>query len=355
MKAIFIDTFTRDLKVSLVSVSQVEDRGLVIRFGAEIAPLWQMTVNSANRVFENPGLPILVAVRGYQAKSSEGFVKVISGNGNDFHRNFVIGIQGMPWQKNKGLAVVASPIEVLVLRPETNIVEVSTHASRRGPGGQHSNASCAEAALEAMKTKAVIQPNYVFVAEGQSDYCRGWEFSAYHEHYSQPFRPVFLAEFRDDRFTHEAMLRAALRAHARRNSSKKEVGAIFFIHCNLLLADGPFWHDTCWTEQLVPWHTRRVVGDNLAPIVDTIAAEMRQDGWKLGINTEVSNHFLQAISPQGEVAAEGWWSAIHGPKEWERGLIGLADALSEEERADLLKELDAQNPKDRGWLHQVCM
>lgn len=356
MNAILIDSFSRKVKVSTVSVTQVAGKGLVLRYGAEVGNLWQLTEGAYDGVFRNADMPIIVATRGYTAQSSAGFVDVVTDyrGDNTRIRTHVVGIQGMPFQKKKGLSAMSNPMEVIVLRPGTNIAALDTHARRKPGEGWHSNPETANAAIQGIKLRAAIRPNSVFVLEGQSDYAQAWELAAEHETYKDPFEPDFPEEFRAERFTEEAFVAAALRAKSRRKAeSDEEAKGTYFVYLNLLLADGKFWSDgKCWADQLLPEFTRRLTGERLGEIIKSIADAMRDDGWRLGIDTTVANHFLQAMSPEGKVVVSGW-GAVHGPKEYEAGLIALAEDLSEEMRSELLAKLEAQNSTDRGWIAHV--
>jgi len=202
--AIFIDTFSRQLEVFTVSVTKVADKGLVLRYGTKVGNLWQLTEGAYDGVFRNEDMPVIVATRGYAAQSSGGFVEVLAdfrGEGTRL-RTHVIGLQGMPFQKRKGLCVLRSPMEVLVLRPGTNIVRLDTHARRKSGEGWHSNPATAAAARKGIELRAKIRPNSVFIVEGQSDYAQAWELVAEAEEaYTEPFAPDFPEEFRAERFT----------------------------------------------------------------------------------------------------------------------------------------------------------
>lgn len=194
--ALFIDTFSREVNVSAVSVTNVPNRGLVLRFGAEVGKLSRLTKNGE---LKNEELPILVATRGYHARSSAGYVEVVTDWRGDWNpiRN-VVGIQGMPWREKKGLALLAKPIQVRVLRPGTNIIPVAVHSN--------SNPATAQAALAGMKLRSKVEPEAVFVAEGQSDQALVWRLVGYHEIYKTKFEPTFPEEHRLDRFSDEAIL-----------------------------------------------------------------------------------------------------------------------------------------------------
>jgi len=60
--ALFVDSFSRNVEVSTVSITEVPGKGLVMRFGAKVGNLWQLTAE--NEVFK-PEMLILVATRGY--------------------------------------------------------------------------------------------------------------------------------------------------------------------------------------------------------------------------------------------------------------------------------------------------
>lgn len=358
--ALFVDTFKRGIPVSTVAVSQVAGKGLVLRFGAQVGELYEMTADPRSRFFKNESLPIIVATRGYKAYSSAGFAEVVADWKGDASRarSHIIGVQGFPWQKTcKGLSVLGNPMEVLVLRPGTNICQLETHARREAGKSWHSNTDCAAAAITGVKLRASARPYSVFVIEGQSDYAQAWELAAFGDAYEEPFDPEFPEEFRAERFTDEALVFAGLRACARRKGKKGEsdqekIEGTVFVYLNLILADEPkFWQDgKGWKDSLLPWYTLHLVGPKFRKIAEYLANTLRK-AWKLGIDTTVGNHFLQAINKDGKVVVYGW-GAVHGPKEYEEKLIELLD-ISEAAKAELRAELEARDPSERAWTSHV--
>ena len=333
--ALFVDTYTRKIEVGTVSVSQVPEKGLVIRYGASVGNLWQLTENSYGNFFRNNELPVIVSTRGYRAYSSAGFVDVVTDyrGGNTRVHSHIVGIQGMPFQVHKGLSVMSNPMDCFVLRPGTNITMVETHARRKPSEGWHSNPATAEAAIEGIKLRAQIRPNSVFIVEGQSDYAQAWELVAEYEEYANPFSPEFPQEFRSEVFTDEAFVVAALRRYARKSTdrelSKDALDGKIFILLNMLVAGVS-------NEGIIPKSTKAIIGTTrLQDVAESMSNGLRQQGWKLGVDMTLSNHFLQAVSPEGEVAATGF--ALFCFEEQKARLIEMADALSEDER-HMLKE-----------------
>jgi hypothetical protein len=162
----------------------------------------------------------------------------------------------------------------------------------------------------------------------------------------------FSEEFRAERFTERALVIAALRARVHHDVQGTEADGKYFMYLNLLIADKPFWNNgECWTKNLIPEFTQNLVGGDLCKIAKGLADEMRSEGWTLGIDTSVGNHFLQAFLNGEKVA--GGPGAVHGPKEWEARLINLADALSPEVRSALLETLKAVDSESRAWVAQV--
>lgn len=376
--ALFVNTYSREIQVSAVSVTEVTEsdarryeaiehssgvlevaqmprrKGLVLRFGATIGNLWQLTTDNGEF---RPELPVIVAVRGYSAKSSAGFVDVVKDIHGGYRQGhptrvhtYVLGIQGFPWQTHKSLRVLGDPMEVFVLRPETTMRQVETHARRKPGTGWHSNRDTAGAARTAIELRAKARPESIFVVEGQSDYAQAWELVAPYNTYDEEFVPEFPEEFRTDRFTDEALIAAALRTAARKNAPNYEEGGmegVYFAYTNLILADV-----RTWGEKLFPWYTRQLVGERLADIVRELADNMRAEGWKLAVDMTVANRFLNALDPEGKVVASGW-GAVHGPKEYAAKLYEFADGNSEEERTKLLQELEEQDDNSRAWLNHI--
>jgi hypothetical protein len=330
--ALFVDTYSRQIEVSTVSVSQVPEKGLVIRYGAKIGNLWQLT-NSYGDLFRNHDLPVIVSTGGYNAYSSAGFVEVVEDYraGNTRGRTQVIGVQGMPFQARKGLSVMSDPMNVLVLRPGTNIAMLETHARRKPGEGWHSNPDAAAAAIQGIKLRAQIRPYSVFIIEGQSDYAQAWELcTEYYEDYQTPFAPEFPDEFRSEVFADEAFVVAAIRRYARKSAKRElersEMDGKIFMFLNMFVAGAS-------TEGIIPRSTMAMIGnDRVREVCESMANGLRQHGWKLGVDLTLDNRFLQAISPEGEVAASGYALFVVEDIECRGRLIDLLDALTEEER-----------------------
>lgn len=192
--ALFIDTYTRDLKTFSVSVTEVVGKGLVLRMGAELGPLWLLLKEAGGEL--KPELPILVSTKGYKAQSSEGFVDVFAGNRTGSKQN-VIGIQGFPWMKTGALNPVREPFQVVVLRPGTNIREVNAQyrwIHEGGGFGHTSNRRAATAAYEGLALLVKARPQMVVVSSGQSDYTGGIQFIGYYTLYEDSWQAVWPEE-----------------------------------------------------------------------------------------------------------------------------------------------------------------
>jgi len=302
MIALFIDTFSRDLEVFTVSVTKVADRGLVLRYGAKVGNLWQLTEGGAYGVFRNEDMPVIVATRGYAAQSSGGFVEVLAdfrGEGTRL-RTHVIGLQGMPFQKRKGLSVMSNPMEVLVLRPGTNIVMLDTHARRKPGEGWHSNPATANAAIQGIKLRSAIRPNSVFVLEGQSDYAQAWELTAEHEAYAEPFTPDFPEEFRAERFTAGALAQAFVR----RMDAARQVFCLALGKVAETIQPLDYWG---WVRSQI----QSIVGINhdglwktfVAGAADALERKL-EEGYSLRLTPEVGRSRVEIVSPSGETSTE---------------------------------------------------
>lgn len=164
-QAVFIDTASRDLMVSVVSVTRTQSGGIVLRFGGEVGKLEQLP---ENYFFD---LPVMVSLRGYTARQSGGYVKTYPKRENSSH--VVVGCQGMPWQKgSKSLIRLKEPFEIQFFPGGGRIEAVETH---HRPGRFHSNEATARAASLAIKMMADIG-HQLLIEEGQSDYARAWRF-----------------------------------------------------------------------------------------------------------------------------------------------------------------------------------
>lgn len=301
MNALLIDSYNRHIEVSTVSVTKVADKGLVLRYGTKVGNLWQLTEGAYDGVFRNADMPIIVATRGYAAQSSAGFVDVVADyrGDNTRIRTHVVGIQGMPFQKKKGLSAMSNPMEVIVLRPGTNIAALDTHARRKPGEGWHSNPDTAAAAIQGIKIRAAIRPNSVFVLEGQSDYAQAWELSSEHEAYAKPFAPEFPEEFRAERFTAGALAQAFIR---RMDAARQ-------IFC---LALGKV-AETIKSKDSWDW-----VGRQVQPIVGVNHGSWKtfmegagealerklEEGFSFRLTPEEGSSKIEVVSPSGETSTE---------------------------------------------------
>ena len=163
--AIFIDTTSRELAVSAVSVTKTDTAGLVLRHGAKVGTLWDFS----KKCHQPPaGVPIILVPKGYEALSSGGFVDVVWKDDVHWASTYVVGAQGMMGRRALG---PISPIQVLVLPDSTWIEVVDTHAS----GYPHSNPATAAAAVAGIELRTQLRPSSIFVIEGQSDYAVAFE------------------------------------------------------------------------------------------------------------------------------------------------------------------------------------
>ena len=263
--ALFIDTSRRDLYVSTVSVSEVPNRGLVLRFGASVGKLAELT--DPRHSFDVAEMPILISKRSFQAKESAGFVKLVtkSYNAASFLTRWVIGIQGMPWQKGSKSLRTCEPFEVILLSPGYSIRQIQTHHQHFwGNGGEHwdSNVDASMAAEAAVELYAQSRYNSVFLIEGQSDYTLAWEILRKGD---PPFRfdskwsPQWYEEHRRfDVFSDESILSSVLYRKARRavrefqeeGEDRQKANALAFLYANLLFADNNQMCGT--TQELLP-------------------------------------------------------------------------------------------------------
>jgi len=334
--AVFVDTFSRKVSVHTVSVTEVPDRGLVMRYAAEIGSLSLLTQENE---LKNEDLPILVATRGYAAQSSAGFVEVVS-EGHKQQKMQIVGFQGMPWQKKGGLSVASHPMEVLVLRPGTNIMKVATHSSgRRG----HSNPATAEAAIVGLKMRAKSEQNSVFILEGQSDYTQAWKLAAYYTAYEEEWTPEFPVEHRLDRFSDAVM---AL-AYVRRFDVSRQVFALALGEVSNRIMEKDSWS---WVQEFVrpntglEWNQWSTFQTGASDALQSLVSE----GYSFSVVPQGNRTSLEVTSPDGEKET---YILDLGPKGItshyvvENILLEMSDNTDEEKaqmrydrRADLLRK-----------------
>lgn len=202
--ALFIDpTDRQNMPVSTVSVTEVPGKGLVLRFGAEVG-------NLADLAGQFIDLPVIVATRGWSARSSAGFVSINCA----LPKQTVIGLQGMPWFKGgKGLRLLGCPMEVVIVGG-AEIRRIATHAD----GHYNSNWASASAADAALAIRGRINAFGVIISEGQSDYTHAWELRPLRTpqcdqwgNYASTPAMEWPVEHRLDRFTDEEVVKKVLR------------------------------------------------------------------------------------------------------------------------------------------------
>lgn len=290
---VYIDTTTRKLRCYAVSVTET-DMGLVIRNAAELPHLPQEAVPF-----------VLVDERGYEARSSCGFVTVVTAA---TQRKLVCGACGFPWAP--GLRPIARyPVSVV---PDARIRVLRTH--------KNYSPDCAEAAREILPL--AVRPSDVLIMEGQSN----WTTALYIEPRAQE-KISFPPEHRKEMFTAINVAKAGLRYALRHIDPAKRDGHVFILAALLALG----------TER-VPW----------APVIDKSVAQAICDqffaaGWRLGIDTQQANHFAQAITPDGEVITGG--SLVKLEPEVETGFAAMCG----------MSDINIATGEDRAWLAHVCL
>lgn len=165
MNTIFIDSKTRKLNMSMVSITITRDGEYVMRFALHMVK--QHHFPEFHREFDSP---VIVNMAGYTAMSSAGFTKVLK-----THQVKTIEIsfvQGFPWMKNGALRRLRTRMKCAIIMNAT-MLRIETH--RKAFAGA-SNSAVADAAMKgletAMRWKDIAS---VVVVEGQSDYTKAWE------------------------------------------------------------------------------------------------------------------------------------------------------------------------------------
>lgn len=175
-----IDATDRKLPVWTASVTEAKG-GLVLRKAMRTGQLEELV---EKRAF-NSSLPIIVMGE-YSAKESAGFTSQIGGR--HFKEVSVVGGAGFGYVPKGGMTVRGNPLRQFkksfraVLCPKGTFV-------RQIEMYRGSNWGVADAALEGLKALSLLNEHFV-LAEGQSDYVRGFEFvSPKGEHEYPEFKP----------------------------------------------------------------------------------------------------------------------------------------------------------------------
>ena len=163
--ALVIDCRSRDLQTFTASVTEAADKGLVLRKAAELGRLKDLS---------GAEIPQTIILLGdYVAQSSAGFTRTYLPK--YYYRRFLSGGSGFGWEKEgkrKGDALRrirgynGEQIPVVVIHGAV-MVPIEDH--------KNSNVATADAALAGLELRASLRKEVV-LAEGQSDYVRGWAF-----------------------------------------------------------------------------------------------------------------------------------------------------------------------------------
>lgn len=346
MKALFIDTRERRLPIYSVSVTKVGDeerRMVVLRMGAEVG-----TLHDVEGFYFDA--PVLVATNGYQARSSAGFVEVTNYKCHPQHHANVVGLCGFPNKSGKiqGLKVLGDPVNCVVL---------GKGQVRRVTGMANSNSATAEAAIEGLRVRSSMTGK-LLVIEGQSDRATGFVFEASLSDPETGSWYIGLPCEHRDRFSPPELLHAALRRQAAisvacaaeeqggEDGGKEERSGVVLILATLLAAgiSGAI-------EKYVPWLYAQILGQELADFADGLASSEYFRGWKITVDRTLGNRFIQAVTPDGKVAAQGW-GLCHMRREDIARVLPLLD-LTEEEKEEEAASLNSQSDTDRAQMSMI--
>lgn len=154
MNMIVIDTRSRKLETFIASVTRGKD-GLVVRQALEV-PLGGL-VKSVD--YRGVKMPLMVLGCGYQACSSAGAVRVLTG-ARGSHDSTAASIKVVGFLPFKG-PLFSVNIDAAVMAAGAELVEVKTFTN--------SNVNSANALLNGLDVLADAERSAILIAEGQSD------------------------------------------------------------------------------------------------------------------------------------------------------------------------------------------
>ena len=274
MYGIYLDTTSRSLPWYAVSITRTTEGGLVLRNAALLPDCPKEEIPL-----------LLVDARGYEARSSAGFVAVKKSQYSWIEgrpaTQTVVGMCGFP--RAKSLRPIYPHISVLAL-PGAVVEPIDTHTNL--------NDATAEAALEMLPLS--LDHLGLMVLEGQSNYTTAYKVSlgeAAREKAEKEERFPELSdiplEHREDVFSplemEKTKLRSRLRSMFQDTSDPIERTGIVFVVVTLLMLGSTHW---AWQGILSPEMTQKIYDDFQAA------------GWRLGINTE-KGFSCTTTSPDG--------------------------------------------------------
>lgn len=322
MEALYINTTDRLLPTSFVSVTK-SSTGLVIRKALSGPNLFSMRDGMIP-------MPVIIPVNGYQARSSAGFVKIFWGV---MQSDFIVGECGFPRRGENDsapapLRLTREPLPCVVLARGAFISQVETH--------HNSNCRTRDASMKGIEWMVAQEGCVncpVWIMEGQSDHVRAIRIAPNRDVTSVEFPP----EHRDDMFTPEAIVRKTLCRGGWRYESQEGVEAAMLCRCA---------HYISGTEDRNSVLSRNVWSciPDADVIVNSIFDRMREKGWILTVDMSLGNHFLRAISPDGEIFDVGN-SLNQGTAAAQEKLIGMVASTLEEHEVERLREAMPKDPK----------
>lgn len=199
---VYIDTSARSIQVYAGNLTEVAygdqgKKGFVLRLGAEIGNLGSFSENYRFSV------PVVISGKGYQARSSNGFVSVSDSRFGSEQYFLMVGKMPIGGK----LQVLGHPEKIFILSPGTCVSSIATH--------KNSNPQTSEAAGIGLSIRAEVHKSLV-ISEGQSDYIQGWEFvppdpDAAEELWQIDFSP----EHRAEKFASEKLVRSCFNFNRR--------------------------------------------------------------------------------------------------------------------------------------------
>lgn len=197
---VYIDTSSRSIQVSSGNLTEVAygdqgKKGFVLRLAAEIGTLGSFPSEYKFSV------PVVISGRGYNARSSNGFVAVQDCRFGCEQYFLLVGKMPIAGK----LQTLGHPEKIFILSPGTAVSEIATH--------KNSNCQTSEAACVGLRIRAEVHQSLV-VSEGQSDYEVGWEFIQPNPDAAQELWQIdFPPEHRAEKFVPERLVRSCFNFH----------------------------------------------------------------------------------------------------------------------------------------------
>lgn len=319
---IVVDATTRRLECFAASATcrNGNQQHIILRKAVVIGTIAELR----GRVVESP----ILVVGSYSARSSAGhttplgednFPKVVWIGGAGFGFDVYDEAKRERRRVADGLRPFGRPLTGTLLPAGTKVEGVQTHSN--------SNPDTADAAMAGLRIVAETKRQFI-LTEGQSDYTSAYTFCVAED----AEQPSFPEEHRTDVFSPESMFRAAFRRICpRQRMTEQQYEAKKALELNVMRA--AFRAGNAAKSVGFPQQVVDAVGDTeLRRIADELGQKYLDEGYQVGFDMSLSNHFTRCVSPNG---AQVDGAALFGSPKVEEEFLGLSTLNSDDEKREM--------------------